>query len=194
MRSFNEGTPERRILTVPNLLSFFRLLLIPVFIWAYVGKQWSWQTGCVLALSGLTDIADGIIARRFHMISNLGKVLDPVADKMTQAAVLLCLVTRYSWMLLPLALMVCKELCMIVTGSMIIRKTGHVFGAVWHGKLATVLLYATMLLHLFWGDIPAGISVACALICSFFIILSFVLYMVQNASLLKKTSGGSQPD
>ena len=67
----------RRILTIPNLLSFFRLCLIPVFAWLYcVQKEYIW-TGIVLVISGLTDTADGLIARHFHMTSDLGKVLDP---------------------------------------------------------------------------------------------------------------------
>ena len=90
----NTGSSQSRILTIPNLLSFFRLCLIPVFMWLYcVEKNYLW-TGIILILSGLTDTVDGIIARKFNMISDLGKVLDPIADKLTQAAMLFCLLTR----------------------------------------------------------------------------------------------------
>ena len=91
-------------------------------------------TGWILLLSGLTDIADGFIARRFHMISNLGKILDPVADKLTQATMLLCLFTRFPHMILPLVLMAFKELYMAVSGCLIMKKTGKVTGADWHGN------------------------------------------------------------
>ena len=80
-----------KVFTIPNILSFFRLILIPVLIWSYVVKKNYAATGWILLLSGLTDIADGFIARRFHMISKLGKILDPVADKLTQATMLFCL-------------------------------------------------------------------------------------------------------
>lgn len=188
MRQQENINPENRIITVPNALSLFRIFLIPIFAWLYVSEQEMWQAGCVLVLSGFTDIVDGIIARRFHMVSNLGKILDPVADKLTQATVLLCLTAEYPWMLAPLIFMLSKEICMAVTGSLAIRRTGRVFGAVWHGKLATVLLYATMLLHLFWPDIPDGFSRFLAIGCTAFISLSFVLYMVQNLRLLKNMS------
>ena len=96
----NQEENLNRIITVPNLLSFFRLCLIPVIIWSYCVKKNPLLAGEILLLSGLTDLADGYIARRFHRISNLGKILDPVADKLTQAAMLICLFTRFPHMLL----------------------------------------------------------------------------------------------
>src|SRR5699024_12022303 len=72
------GSSQSKILTIPNLLSFFRLCLIPVFMWLYcVDRNYLW-TGIILIISGLTDTVDGIIARKFNMISDLGKVLDPI--------------------------------------------------------------------------------------------------------------------
>lgn len=123
-----------KIFTIPNILSFFRLILIPVLIWSYVLKKDYVATGWILLLSGLTDIADGFIARRFHMISNLGKILDPVADKLTQATMLFCLFTRFPHMILPLVLMAFKELYMAVSSCLIMKKTGKVTGADWHGN------------------------------------------------------------
>ena len=83
----NQEENLNRIITVPNLLSFFRLCLIPVIIWSYCVKKNPLLAGEILLLSGLTDLADGYIARRFHRISNLGKILDPVADKLTRSDV-----------------------------------------------------------------------------------------------------------
>lgn len=99
-------------------------------------------TACVLILSGLTDLADGYIARRFNMTSDLGKALDPVADKLTQAAMMLCLLTRFRLMLIPLSIIVIKELVTGVFSLVVIKKTGRVMSADWHGKLTTLLLYA----------------------------------------------------
>ena len=123
-----------KVFTIPNILSFFRLILIPVLIWSYVVKKDYATTGWILLLSGLTDIADGFIARKFHMISNLGKILDPVADKLTQATMLFCLFTRFPHMILPLVLMAFKELYMAVSSCLIMKKTGKVTGADWHGN------------------------------------------------------------
>ena len=139
----NQEENLNRIITVPNLLSFFRLCLIPVIIWSYCVKKNLLLAGEILLLSGLTDLADGYIARRFHRISNLGKILDPVADKPTQTAMLICLFTRFPHMLLLIVIMAGKELYMVVSGCLVIRKTGKVHGADWHGKIVTFLLYGT---------------------------------------------------
>ena len=97
-------------LTIPNLLSCVRLLLIPVMMWLYLVKAAYGMAFLVLLLSAATDIADGIIARKWDQISDLGKVLDPVADKLTQVAALACLVSRFPYMWLPLAMLMGKEL------------------------------------------------------------------------------------
>ena len=143
----NQEENLNRIITVPNLLSFFRLCLIPVIIWSYCVKKNPLLAGEILLLSGLTDLADGYIARRFHRISNLGKILDPVADKLTQAAMLICLFTRFPHVLLLIVIMAGKELYMVVSGCLVIRKTGKVHGADWHGKIVTFLLYGTAAVH-----------------------------------------------
>lgn len=172
------------VLTVPNLLSAFRLCLIPVCVWLYCVKQEYLMTTLVLVISGLTDVVDGFIARRFGMVSDVGKVLDPVADKLTQAAMLLCLLTRYRGMLIPFLLMAAKEIFAGISGWLVIRKTGNVFCAKWHGKLATVLLYIMLVLHLLWVDLPEAVSNLMIFVCSAAIAMSFVLYGVHNMRLI----------
>ena len=94
MKPFN--TKER--FSIPNLMGYFRLLLIPVFCYLYLAKEaYHWAAGVVL-LSSLTDLFDGMIARKFNMITNLGKALDPIADKLTHGALALCLAFRYPQM------------------------------------------------------------------------------------------------
>ena len=90
-----ENKYQKKIITIPNLLSFFRLCLIPIMVWIYcVKKDYLWTT-LILTLSGLTDVVDGTIARKWGMISDFGKILDPIADKLTLAAMLFWLVTRF---------------------------------------------------------------------------------------------------
>lgn len=181
------GSSQSKILTIPNLLSFFRLCLIPVFMWLYcVERNYLW-TGIILIISGLTDTVDGIIARKFNMISDLGKVLDPIADKVTQAAMLFCLLTRFPLMIAPLALMVVKEFFMGVTGLLVIQKTGKVLGADWHGKVNTWLLYAMMIIHVFWYNIPDVVSKVLIGICVVMMLLSLVLYGRHNLKALRET-------
>ena len=86
---------KKEILTIPNFISFFRIALIPLFLWLYCAEEKPFAAIAVLAVSGISDIADGIIARRFNMVSDFGKLLDPVADKLTQAALILSLSVRY---------------------------------------------------------------------------------------------------
>ena len=108
-------TYKNKILTVPNVLSAFRLLLVPALAWLYLVRKDYSATAWVLLLSGATDIADGFIARRFGMGSDLGKALDPIADKLTQIVMLACLLTRFGNLLFPCVLLIVKE---IVTGCM----------------------------------------------------------------------------
>ena len=177
---------EKRILTIPNILSFFRLCLIPLFVWLYcVKKDYMW-TAIVLLLSGATDMADGYIARRFQMVSALGKVLDPIADKLTQGAMLLCLFTRFPYMLAPVIFLVINEVFDGVMGLLVIKKTKQVFSADWHGIAATFLLYAMMLIHLVWYDIPSGLSNMLICLCMAVMMLSMALYGIQDVKILRE--------
>ena len=100
---------KNKILTVPNVLSAFRLLLVPALAWLYLVRKDYSATAWVLLLSGATDIADGFIARRFGMVSDLGKALDPIADKLTQIVMLACLLTRFGNLLFPCVLLIVKD-------------------------------------------------------------------------------------
>ena len=176
---------KHKIITIPNVLSFFRLLLIPVIVWLYIVKKDPIWTMAILALSGITDIVDGIIARRCNMISDFGKAFDPVADKLTQIAMLFCLVSRFRWMLLPLCVLVVKEITAGIMGLMVIRKTGDVFGAVWHGKATTVSLYSMMIIHLLWFNIPGVISGILIGACTALALLSAFMYTRENLKKLR---------
>lgn len=183
---------KKRIWTIPNLLSLFRLCLIPLIAWLYCGKGNYPLTVLMLLISGITDIADGIIARRFQMVSDFGKVLDPVADKLTQGVVMLCLLTRFRWMAAPLAAMVVKEAFMALSGLALVRKTGVVFGAQWHGKAATVMLYLMMALHIVWYDIPPLVSNLTIALCTIMVLVSFILYGIRNLKALRPNGDGDK--
>lgn len=176
---------KQQILTVPNLLSLLRLLLIPVIVWLYCSKEAYGMALVVLILSALTDIADGIIARKFHLVSDFGKALDPIADKLTQIATMGCLLGRFPHMCLPLGILVVKE---VFTGAMslyAVKKSGEVKGADWHGKLCTVLLYAVMGLHMLWIGIPIALSKVLMSLCVAVMCLSGILYWYRNFKQIK---------
>lgn len=177
---------KNKIVTIPNLLSLFRLCLIPLIVWLYVVKQNPYLTLLVLVLSGITDVVDGIIARRCGMVSDFGKALDPVADKLTQMAMLFCLVSRFPHMLVALVLLVAKEVFSGAAALWVICRTGEVQGADWHGKLTTVLLYTMMGVHLLWYHIPHGLSVSMTVVCVAAMVLSLVLYTLRHWRAIKK--------
>lgn len=177
MQTVQENKYLNRIITIPNLLSFFRICLIPVIVWLYLKKEEYLTAAIVLVLSGVTDVVDGYIARHFGMISNFGKAFDPIADKLTQAAVLFCLIARFPLMLCPLVMLVIKEILSGSIALLAVRKTHKVPSAVWHGKATTVSLYAMMLIHLVWYEIPAAVSKALVVICAAVMLLSAVLYI-----------------
>ena len=181
----SENKTENKILTIPNLLSLFRLILIPAIIWLYWFRKDYFPAGVLLIISGLTDLADGYIARHFNAVSNVGKILDPIADKLTQAAMLFCLVTRFPLMAAPFGFLVIKEVFIGTTGLLMIRKTGKVVGADFHGKVATTLLYAMMILHIFWIDIPSAVSAVSILICLVSMAFTLLTYGSRNMRVLQ---------
>jgi len=184
--TMNEQTIDnrKRIFTVPNLLTCLRLLMIPLFMWLYLAKQKYAETAAVLLLSGLTDIVDGFIARRFDLVSDLGKALDPVADKLTEFCMLLCLLSRFDVLRLLAVLMVAKELVCGAATLAAIKKTGEVLSAEWHGKLCTCLLYLTIVLHILWIDIPFQVSFVLTAVTFVCLVLSMVLYLWRSIRLL----------
>ena len=185
MQDSIESRYKNKILTIPNVLSFFRLCLIPIIVWLYISKEDYFWTLMVLLLSGLTDVVDGIIARKCNMISDFGKAFDPIADKLTQAAMLCCLVVRFKYMLIPLGMLVIKEVVTGITALISIKKTEQVEGAVWHGKLTTVVLYLMMAVHLVWFNIPTTVSLIMVGVCIGIMIMSFIMYSVRNIKAIK---------
>jgi len=174
-----------KILTLPNVLTLLRLLLIPLIVWLYNYEKDYRSTLVVLLISGATDVVDGIIARRFNMISDFGKAFDPFADKLTQMAMLYCLITRFPYMTAVLVALVIKEVITAITALISIKKTGVVNGAVWHGKLTTVTIYSMIVIHLIWYKIKVSCSLIMVGITLGIMVMSFIMYVVQNIKTVK---------
>ncbi len=195
----------RDITKIPNLISIFRILLVPVFIVVFL-----WENGnitfsgitvdesangymiaaAIIILSGLTDMADGYIARRFNLITDLGKALDPFADKLTQAAVAVCLAFRYTdilGFLIGLCVLIfVKEIAMLVLGLVFLKKGKDLGGAKWFGKLATIVFYVLVIVLVgapSLSDIAAAVMVC---VTGAFTLLSFALYIREYYRLKKE--------
>ena len=168
---------KKDILTIPNMLSFFRILLIPVMAVLYCYYEAHGAAVVVIALSGITDILDGKIARKFNMVSDFGKFLDPLADKLTQAAMALCLAVRYPGMGVLFILMLVKESVLSVCAYGALKATNTVNSAKWYGKVTTATLYLVMIILFLFPDIPPQVAEAGVLLCGTVIVMSMILYV-----------------
>lgn len=167
---------KKQIFTIPNLLSLFRILLIPVIVWLYsVEKNYYAAIGVIL-LSGASDILDGWVARKFHMVSDFGKIIDPIADKLTQAALLLCLLSKYQLMWVVIGVFAVREVTMMIMGLVSIQKSDVVNSAQWYGKLNTVVLYSVMMALIVFPNIPVPVANGLLILCCIMIVISLVLY------------------
>lgn len=128
---------------IPNALSLLRILLVPVFVILYC-LRWDRWAFAVLVLSGVTDLFDGMIARRFNQITDCGKLLDPISDKLTQVAVVISLTTRFRELLPLTVLCVIKESCQAIGGVLMLKRQCEVRGSKWFGKVSTAVFYAAM--------------------------------------------------
>lgn len=172
---------KKEILSIPNLLSLFRLALIPVYASLYLRAVTPGQyytAGGILAVSCLTDAVDGKIARRFNMITTLGKILDPLADKITQLILTLCLSLRYPVLKPVLALLVVKEGFQLVLGAVNLVRGRMLPGALMAGKVCTTVLFVSLIALVLFPDLPHGVVTAMAAADSLFLTVSFVSYIL----------------
>lgn len=164
------------IFNIPNILCYIRIILIPVFAALYLNGYTYWAA-LVILLSGLTDFADGFIARRFHMITELGKAIDPIADKLTQAAIVICLMFRIKWMFILFIIIVIKELFMGIACLLMLRKGKKLDGAKWFGKVSTAVFYATMFLLIAVPTHNIALANTLMVIAGIFLLMSFAMYI-----------------
>lgn len=144
---------------IPNILSVFRIVLIPFFVWMMLTDRTTIAAG-ILLISGLTDLFDGQLARKFNWVSAVGKVLDPVADKLTMVTVCIIMAIRLYRYWYFFAIILLKDLVMLVLGGGLIKKGVKLEGAKWFGKVVTFMFYAVMLLILFIPSMPSWLQVA----------------------------------
>lgn len=171
---------KKEIFTVPNLLSLFRIVLIPVYVWVFLNAKDTsdyYLAAGILAVSCLTDMIDGKIARHFNMISNVGKILDPLADKLTQFTLMVCLLSRYKilWMIVPL--FVVKEIFQLVAGGISFRKGRMLKGAQMTGKICTTILFLSLILLVMFPEISRTAVTVITVIDLIFIVIAFADYI-----------------
>jgi cardiolipin synthase len=171
---------KKDLWSIPNILCYIRFLLVPVFVITYIRAnepKGYIQAATVVFLSGLTDFLDGFIARKFNMITELGKLIDPLADKLTQASLIFVLVVKIKWMFLLLILFVIMQLFLLVAGLVMLKKGTKLNGAKWFGKVSTTVFYATMLGLVAIPTLSQKVTNGLLLVCGAFLLLSFLMYI-----------------
>ena len=171
---------KRDLWSIPNVLCYIRFLLIPIFVMQYIRaeepKQYMQAAAIVLA-SGLTDFLDGFIARTFNMVTELGKLLDPLADKLTQASLIFVLIVEIKWMFLLLILFVAMQLFMFIAGLAMLKKNKRLDGSKWFGRVSTAVFYAVMLVLVALPELSEVTQNILMMVCGIFLTMSFVLYI-----------------
>ena len=171
---------KNEILTIPNILSLFRLLLIPVYVIIYLNAKVItdyYLAAGILAVSCLTDLIDGKIARHFNMISTLGKILDPLADKATQFTLIICLASKYPILWYLVMLFVVKEGFQLIAGGINLRKGKMLKGALLSGKICTTVLFISLILMVMIPNLPIQVIHLIALIDMIAMAVSFGNYL-----------------
>ena len=174
----------KKTFTIPNCLSLLRIILIPFIVWVFLQGKY-YLSAILIICSAFTDIIDGFIARRFNMVSEIGKALDPVADKLTLFTILLCLSLKNSLVLILFSVFVVKEIIMCLEGLLIVKYTGTTYSAKWYGKLSTFVLYLTVIILVAYREISFSLTLALFYSCLSVLILSLVLYTIYNAKKIK---------
>ncbi len=171
---------KKEICTIPNLLSLFRLVLIPVYVYIYLHAtepHHYWIAGGILAVSCLTDLVDGKIARKFNMISSVGKVLDPLADKLTQLSLIICLSVHRKSLRLMLVLFVVKEFFQLFAMIFSLRRGQALNGALMIGKICTTVLFISLIVMVLCPWLSETTTDIITGVCSAFLGISFVEYI-----------------
>lgn len=204
------------IWTIPNIISFIRILLIPVFGVLFYNGQLLWAL-LILAFSGFTDFIDGKLARKLNQVSELGKMLDPIADKLTQATIAIVYffsfrnaenetLNLFAWVFL---LFIVKELLMIVGGALMIAVGIRPGAAEIYGKAATLVFYVVMVILMAFGPevgafraeegaiaqlftLPDAVMMILVVISLIMTIIAFLSYLPGAYSQVKERFGKKQ--
>lgn len=175
MRDWNKNV------NVPNALSALRILLIVPFVIFFMHNQ-ILLAAAMIILSGLSDMFDGMIARKFNQFTQLGQMLDPFADKLTQGTVAVCLAIKQPLLIPVLAIFVFKELSMIIAGFVLIKRKKKPCGAKWFGKLATGMFYVSVTvivaLNGIWHYENDALTITMLSVTAAFMIYAFIKYFM----------------
>lgn len=180
----------REYFSIPNLMGYFRIALVGVYMYFFYNSVHGgvyWPVIATIVLSGITDFFDGKIARRFDMVTEWGKILDPIADKITLGAIILSLTFKYRIVMALVVLYIIKEGFMGIVGLYSIKKGHKVEGAMWYGKVCTFGTYVVLILMLLFPDMP-NVAIDVLVIINFaLMIFTLAKYVVYYGRILKQS-------
>lgn len=182
---------RKEIFSIPNIMGYFRILLIPVFMYIYITADTVtdyYIAAAIVLVSTISDLLDGLVARKFNMITELGKFVDPFADKLTHAALIVCLLTRYKLMWLLLGIFVVKESFMIIMGLIMLRHNGKKLdGAEWFGKVCTAVLFLTMFAMFLFPELSMTLVSGLIYFSAAVMLITLILYIPVFVKMYKET-------
>jgi Phosphatidylglycerophosphate synthase len=170
---------DRNNINIPNILSVIRIFLIIPFL-IFIGRGKYILAGGTLVLSGISDFLDGFIARKFNQRSQLGKMLDPAADKLTLMAVMASVGMKFHEVIPFMVILVLKELLMIAASIFLLKQKKFPTAAKWYGKIGTVAFYVSVIiivsLKAIWGIENIGLNIFLMSVTALLMIYALVKY------------------
>lgn len=180
---------KKVLFNIPNCLCFFRILLIPLFLYVYFVADFKNRylvAAFVLVISGISDFLDGFIARKFNMVTDFGKFIDPVADKLTQFVVAITLLFSYPLAWVLLIIIILKDLMLAIVGLYLYDYGLKITGASWWGKIATAYFYVIVIVLIGLHIPNTVISFVLIITGSVLMLLSFILYAKELRYMVKE--------
>lgn len=177
---------------VPNILSTIRICLVPVFVMTYFYESGSIKiyAAAVYALASFTDFLDGYIARKYNLISNLGKILDPVGDKLMTLAVLACITIDHVIPFWALLVALIKEMLMLFGGAIIRkREGGEIPSSNIIGKTSTVVFFVVCVTLMLFRRIPDNVAAMMISGAILLMLMALISYIRTFIYIMKKTDG-----
>ena len=179
----------REYFSIPNIMGYFIIVLVFVYMYLfYQSLQGApyWPVIATIVVSGLTDFFDGKVARRFNMVTDWGKMLDPIADKITIGAIILSLAMKYNIIIYMVALYVVKEGYMAIMGTVLIKKGHKIHGAKWYGKVCTFTTYVILIFILLFTKIRNIWVDSLVILEMAIMIFTWIKYIFYHRELLKE--------
>ena len=179
--------------TIPNLMGYFRILLVPMFLWLFVKSEnipgynvYYWLMLVTIGVSGLTDFFDGRVARKFNQVTDWGKMLDPIADKITIGAIIVALAIKYPIVLAMVALYIVKEGYMSIVGMILLKKGQKIEGAMWYGKVCTFATYVIIIALLVFKEMPQMWVDILVFVNMAIMLFTFIMYIPYHVKKFKE--------